>query len=235
MTSQTVNAEKKNRLFRRGFTLVELLVVIAIIGNLIGLLLPAVQAAREAARRMQCTNNMKQMGLAIHNFNDARGGLPPAAVAWHRATMWGLIYPFAEQQALYECFCKDQTGSGGFVTLGQYFWNTGGNWNGVTLTEEEKKGFAAVPYMVCPTRRSAPASIDYVNTSTGDCSAGPCSDYAIVMSTDSNSARNGKSSASNHDGHYYVRVNRMDDDSKQRYQRGPFRGSKCQNEQFGRW
>jgi prepilin-type N-terminal cleavage/methylation domain-containing protein/prepilin-type processing-associated H-X9-DG protein len=65
----------------RGFTLIELLVVIAIIGVLVGLLLPAVQAAREAARRAQCVNNLKQIGVALHNYHDANQALPPGYVS----------------------------------------------------------------------------------------------------------------------------------------------------------
>jgi prepilin-type N-terminal cleavage/methylation domain-containing protein len=95
---------------RQAFTLVELLVVIAIIGLLVALLLPAIQAAREAARRSQCKNNLKQIGLALHNYESARGAFPPGFVSRATATNgpglgpgWGWaahILPYLEESNL---------------------------------------------------------------------------------------------------------------------------------------
>lgn len=100
------------RVHVRGFTLVELLVVIAIIGVLVALLLPAVQAAREAARRSQCTNNLKQLGLAAHNFHDTYSALPSSIRPGGLTTsprIAGLTFllPFIEQQTMFDRY--DQT------------------------------------------------------------------------------------------------------------------------------
>jgi prepilin-type N-terminal cleavage/methylation domain-containing protein len=113
--SHSVDSLRWKHPARGGFTLVELLVVIAIIGILVALLLPAVQAAREAARRMQCGNNLKQLGLALHNYHDTYKTFPPDAI-WHgnragtvqaaqdvRNYTWiAMTLPFVEQRALYD-------------------------------------------------------------------------------------------------------------------------------------
>ncbi|MCA9147146.1 MAG: DUF1559 domain-containing protein, partial [Planctomycetales bacterium] len=118
-----MNARSSSWRVSKGFTLVELLVVIAIIGILVALLLPAVQAAREAARRMQCSNNLKQLGIAFHNYHDTHKKLPAPYVACELTRLggalsavlgtplppgdtlhsWGTaLLPFMEQQPLYD-------------------------------------------------------------------------------------------------------------------------------------
>ena len=118
---------------RRGFTLVELLVVIAIIGVLVALLLPAVQAAREAARRASCTNNIKQVVLALHNYHDTHLRFPPGGIAfgWCRfpgaPNNWGaqsvhnvngllFLLPYLEQRPLYDKF--NHSASAANITVG---------------------------------------------------------------------------------------------------------------------
>jgi prepilin-type N-terminal cleavage/methylation domain-containing protein/prepilin-type processing-associated H-X9-DG protein len=119
----------------KGFTLVELLVVIAIIGILIALLLPAVQAAREAARRSQCTNNLKQLGLAVHNYADINKCFPPkkcgtttgASGLMYNANFgsgWMRLLPFFEQQPLYTTWSSTQTyGGSTFAPFGPQPWD----------------------------------------------------------------------------------------------------------------
>ena len=128
MTTKSLNRRAQAL---NGFTLVELLVVIAIIGVLIALLLPAVQAAREAARRMQCTNNIKQHALALHNYHDVHDGFP-ASCAWLNTVAasgattatanmeqehWGptfFLLPYIEQIQLYEAACQEVKHSSSF-------------------------------------------------------------------------------------------------------------------------
>ncbi len=138
---------------RRGaFTLVELLVVIAIIGILVALLLPAIQAAREAARRSECSNNLKQLAVACQNFHDTYGRFPVATnerefmnytgaparppANYHRWSYLVALLPFMEQQALYEDFLTNQLG-------------VSNPWSNTTLT------MAKISAIICPSDSNA--------------------------------------------------------------------------------
>jgi len=197
---------KKNSIVKMGgggrlqaFTLVELLVVIAIIGILIALLLPAVQAAREAARRMQCTNNLKQIGLGIHNFHDARKGIVPSHGGWARPTALLFLMPYYEQTAMwdvlmqatddlfYEPFCQ---------TPVQTLNGAPRRW--YSIPYEQRQGLGKISLLKCPTRRSGIALIDVdennrtsspgttASPSVGNpdlVPVGPQCDYAMPMVT----------------------------------------------------
>jgi prepilin-type N-terminal cleavage/methylation domain-containing protein len=156
-------------MFKTAFTLVELLVVIAIIGLLIALLLPAVQAARESARRMACSNNMHQIGIAVHNFNDAKNGLPPLliGVATQSPSIFSHLLPYMEKQAIYDLIPED------FDTAPpNNEW-----WDGLP----NKRSMIVSTY-ICPTRGARVADNPTLST-TQRATDGFVSDYATVIST----------------------------------------------------
>ena len=122
---------------RRGFTLIELLVVIAIIAILIALLLPAVQQAREAARRTQCRNNMHQLGIALHNYHDAHSCFPIGQGTWASGTRWQMnswgtaLLPFLDEVSLFNAYNQSQDAA----------WHYGGPRGNCTATRQELDQF----------------------------------------------------------------------------------------------
>ncbi|MDR1960152.1 MAG: DUF1559 domain-containing protein [Planctomycetaceae bacterium] len=168
---------------RIAFTLVELLVVIAIIGILIALLLPAVQAAREAARRMQCSNNLKQIGLAVHNFHDTNNGLPPICLFGDRPTFHMFLYPYIEAQTVYSAceernvFGKCKTATGDDTTIPKT------NGNNANINDELKIKMA-IPAYTCPTSRGSSAKY----TLGSHDQAGPKTDYVVLTAKDNYSS-----------------------------------------------
>jgi prepilin-type N-terminal cleavage/methylation domain-containing protein len=159
------------------FTLVELLVVVAIIAILIAILLPAIQMAREAARRSQCTNNMKQIGLAIHNFHDTNKKLPPICMYSNRVTIFSYIYPFIEQTALHDWMVANRKYD---------FWRSGADPGGAVrtnpdtfnaLNDNNRDAISSVSIYRCP---SCNADQTYKADGGGD-KNGPVTDYCVLI------------------------------------------------------
>jgi len=145
-----------------GFTLVELLVVIAIIGMLVALLLPAVQAAREAARRMQCANNLKQLGLASLNYESANGCIPPSATdTTPRRGYMSYILPYIEQNNI----------ATGYDITAEWF-----------ATANQTAIQYQLPFLYCPSTPVQPR----ISSGTTDSVSwtGACSDYGVMQGLD---------------------------------------------------
>jgi hypothetical protein len=159
-----------------------------------------VQAAREAARRMQCSNHLKQIGLAVHNYHDAYSALPPNVVLGGGGSIFFWLFPFAEQTALYDYgvahMSDPKAAAGGWqgaygsnCTFMYHWWNGDVAGNGTTTFTAGasiKKSFASVPWMKCPTRRSGAAMTPddpVTDTATGwkSYAPGPQGDYAAVI------------------------------------------------------
>jgi hypothetical protein len=137
---------------------------------LIALLLPAVQAAREAARRMTCSNHLKQVGLAIHNFHDSRDGVVPICVGIEQPTWCILLYPYMEQSAAYEKYIRPD---GRFKRgTGTYVWNP--------FTAEEQSGLRSITPFFCPSRRGA-GDQDSTQKGLSGAENGPLTDYAAAV------------------------------------------------------
>jgi prepilin-type N-terminal cleavage/methylation domain-containing protein len=172
----------------RGFTLIELLVVIAIIAILVALLLPAVQQAREAARRTQCKNNLKQLGIALHNYHDVFGQFPPTIFATAGPIQWSdsskgshlvRLLPYLEQANVFQALDFNLMGPFG----GDAATKLNSNLNMEALRRSYPNGAfikdLALPVLMCPSD-SAPKNIGYSYGRSGETAAAK-TNYVMSM------------------------------------------------------
>ena len=171
---------------------------------MIALLLPAIQAARESARQAQCTNHLKQIGLAVHTFHSQRDGLPPSNIGGNqRLTFWFIILPYIEQQAAYEAVFNLPNGLGTNLLppdSNDSTFAVSANWPSDNNSQAEREAYvrnlAGIPIYYCPTRRSASTErlTNSATPTTWDCPHetnytgtfkhwyyGPATDYAIPV------------------------------------------------------
>jgi type II secretory pathway pseudopilin PulG len=172
------------------FTIIELLLVIGIIGMLIAILIPAIQVAREAARRMSCSNNLKQIGLAVQNFESTQHGLPPLTIYVEKGSFLNHLYPYIEQQSLYSILTSESAISSdpyidengnvtdkpltGIFCFPNPFRATSWCWQ---LPDKIKMQLGGIPTYHCPSR----GSLGFAHRQISQGFVGPTTDYVGII------------------------------------------------------
>jgi hypothetical protein len=178
---------------------------------------------------MQCLNHIKQIGIAVHNFHDINNGLPPSAIYNQKPTFWAFIYPYIEQQSLYDAMSSidvNATNKAPFITNGTSATNTGGWFINALKGDYEplRRAFGSVPIYHCPSHRNGASYVE--NSPVNDNNNGPRGDYAIV------SIFNPKTESTNINANWFNQVSKFGDGSTSNFllsrNSSPFRISNVQ-------